>query len=487
MKIGRNDPCPCGSGKKYKHCCLTADVNAPIGPHELQWRRLRQVLESFATDMLRFIKNAYGPQALDEGWAAFTLWEEEDGFDTGTPHMQVFMPWLFHCWSPDAEDTSVEDESLHEVTPTAAYLAKKGKSLDPLLRRYLEACTAAPFSFFEVVRCEPGRGMRLRDAIAAHEYEVMERSASQGMQPGDMLFGQVVQVEEDLTMLEACSGFVIPPRFKPSVIELRRNIGASEDFFAAELLREYDFELLRLYHDLFQDIFYPPLPQMQNTDGEALELRKLVFDIDSAQAAFDALKHLDFDETEQDLLEGAVRDIEGKLVRVSLCWKKQGNAKHKSWDNTILGRIEIDGQRLTAEVNSAKREKKLRSLIEKALGRAARHRATAIQSVEKLLAEVQSEPATARSVDSREADALAELPEVRAKLAEFLDQHNEAWVHEKLPVLGGKTPLEAMRDRDGREIVTALVQQIERDGARMSPPLDASVVRRLRERLGLAG
>ena len=24
-KIGRNDPCPCGSGKKYKHCCLGKD------------------------------------------------------------------------------------------------------------------------------------------------------------------------------------------------------------------------------------------------------------------------------------------------------------------------------------------------------------------------------------------------------------------------------------------------------------------------------
>lgn len=22
MKIGRNDPCPCGNGKKYKKCCL---------------------------------------------------------------------------------------------------------------------------------------------------------------------------------------------------------------------------------------------------------------------------------------------------------------------------------------------------------------------------------------------------------------------------------------------------------------------------------
>jgi preprotein translocase subunit SecA len=20
-KVGRNDPCPCGSGKKFKHCC----------------------------------------------------------------------------------------------------------------------------------------------------------------------------------------------------------------------------------------------------------------------------------------------------------------------------------------------------------------------------------------------------------------------------------------------------------------------------------
>ena len=22
MKPGRNDPCPCGSGRKYKHCCI---------------------------------------------------------------------------------------------------------------------------------------------------------------------------------------------------------------------------------------------------------------------------------------------------------------------------------------------------------------------------------------------------------------------------------------------------------------------------------
>jgi hypothetical protein len=28
-KIGRNDPCLCGSGKKYKRCCLTAPTSNP--------------------------------------------------------------------------------------------------------------------------------------------------------------------------------------------------------------------------------------------------------------------------------------------------------------------------------------------------------------------------------------------------------------------------------------------------------------------------
>jgi preprotein translocase subunit SecA len=27
-KVGRNDPCPCGSGKKYKKCCLLKETQA---------------------------------------------------------------------------------------------------------------------------------------------------------------------------------------------------------------------------------------------------------------------------------------------------------------------------------------------------------------------------------------------------------------------------------------------------------------------------
>lgn len=40
MEIGRNDQCPCGSGKKYKHCCLNAGTDPAfeandIAPHDV--------------------------------------------------------------------------------------------------------------------------------------------------------------------------------------------------------------------------------------------------------------------------------------------------------------------------------------------------------------------------------------------------------------------------------------------------------------------
>lgn len=65
-------------------------------------------------------------------------------------------------------------------------------------------------------------------------------------------------------------------------------------------------------------------------------------------------------------------------------------------------------------------------------------------------------------------------------------KHYERWVNDKIPALGGKTPLEAVADPAGREAVEALVRQIERTGERMTPPLDPAIVRRLRERLRLA-
>ena len=486
MKTGRNDPCPCGSGKKYQHCCLNAGSGPAIAPADLTWRRLRALLDGFAAEMLRFTVEAYGPLAVHEAWNEF-MCDEDLEFDPDTPLMQLFMPWFFHCWSPDPIATMVGNKSLHNMIPTAVYLSSKGRRLDPLLRRYLESLLTAPFTFFEVMACDPGTGMTLRNVMTQEEHAVTERGLSQGVQRGDLLFGQLASVDR-LTMVEACNGFAIPPMEKAPIIELRAHIASAHPVITHQVLRDWDFELLDLFHEITDRLYNPRLPTLQNTDGEPLSLHKLVFDLNSPpQAVFDALKHLALDELDEDLLSDATRDSEGTLTRVRFSWKKRGNKKHAGLDNTVLGWIEIDGARLVAEVNSEARASAIRQKIEAALGKCVRYRASEIQSPERMLADLRAAGGIRDGAASRESDRLAEIPEVRAKISEMMAAHWEHWVDEQLPILGNRTPMEAVKDADGREIVESLVIQGERSGRSPNMPTDEDVFRRLRERLGLTG
>jgi len=35
-KIGRNDPCPCGSGKKFKKCCESKTISKRFAAHKIE-------------------------------------------------------------------------------------------------------------------------------------------------------------------------------------------------------------------------------------------------------------------------------------------------------------------------------------------------------------------------------------------------------------------------------------------------------------------
>ncbi len=66
MKLGRNEPCHCGSGKKYKHCPPANDESAELDEIERAARRsdyvetLRESRFSHVIDRVR----AYNPNRL---------------------------------------------------------------------------------------------------------------------------------------------------------------------------------------------------------------------------------------------------------------------------------------------------------------------------------------------------------------------------------------------------------------------------------------
>jgi hypothetical protein len=483
MTPGRNDPCPCGSGKKYKHCCWRTAAASADSSEALAWRRVRRALDEFSmvSTMLPFVAETYGPDAFHEAWAEFS--GADSPFDPETPHIQVFMPWFFHRWSPDQHDTGVADTALHERSPTELFLERRGARLDPVIRRYLGSCLEAPFSFHEILRCDPGHGFHARDLFTGEERAVLERMATQGMQPGDIVFGQLVTAE-GITILEAASLCFIPPMYKIELIDFRRELLRGETRCIAATLREWDLELIERYLDIMENVLHPQLPKLHNTDGEPLEMHRLVFDIDSPQKVLDALKSLDPNRSEEELIAATERTARGELKSVQLNWTKPGNKLHESWSNTIVGHLEIKGRRLVAEVNSARRAEEFKNLVEERLGGEARLRADRIQSIEKMLAE-HNRAGPENSVREAESAAIAELPEVQARMQQVMAEHFEHWVSDKIPALDGLTPLEAVRDPDGREKVMALLTEAERNARRMKPPVDPATLRRVRERLGL--
>ncbi|MEO7743930.1 MAG: SEC-C metal-binding domain-containing protein [Usitatibacter sp.] len=372
-KPGRNDPCPCGSGRKYKHCC--GGVAAIEPAEKLAWRRMRRLLDENNARLENFTTDAYGSEALEEAWEEFASMAPEGvALSLDSPQAAIFRSWLHNFWSPDPfEPTEVRDQALHEVQPVRAYLERRGARLDAPLREYLESCLEAPLSFHEVREVERGEGFLLRDLVTGGEQRVTERGASEHAQAGDILFGQVVQAE-GLAMLECCAGFMFPPIERIGIAKACRSLVGRRKR-ATFPLREYDLEMLEIYLAFAERVMNPKRPALHNTDGDALSMRKVVFEIDSAEGTFEALRRLDPGD-DAELARSQRRDEGGTLVEATLHWVEPSTRPQGALRNTLLGVLTITGTRLVAEVNSEARERRFKTIVQKALGSTARHRAT---------------------------------------------------------------------------------------------------------------
>lgn len=479
MKPGRNDPCPCGSGKKYKQCCLQAQ-EAPQ-TEDFLWHQIRHMLNGMPEKLLKFSAKHFGPEAVLEAWEDFTLWSEEE-FDPHTPHMQLFMPWFFYNWHP--EFSGIDGNDQDERTTGQAFLDKYGKQLEPLLKRYIEQCCVAPFSFYDIISVRPGDGFVLRDILTDAECYVTEHSGSVQAKSGQIVFGKLVKVDH-VAILEASAPIFLPPIEKFSILELRQEIYELENPPSQALLSEYEFEMLAIYHEVYDELHNPPMPELSNTDGDPMVFQKLIYDIPSPQATFAALKPLCTNSTEDELLEDARFDANGELYSIEFPWLRKGNARHKSWDNTVLGQIKIKNHQLTVEVNSEERAHKFQKLIKK-LHPEAHYKTSVIESPQSMLAQAENEGKTARSQQHREElEELNNSPEMQEQVMEFIREHYHQWPKEKLPILGGKTPLQAIKTKNGREMVEALVRDFELRSLNSNPPVDPSIFTELRKRLGL--
>jgi hypothetical protein len=403
---GRNDPCPCGSGRKYKHCCLQTTEAA-----DFRWRQIRAAEGRLVPELLELSLQECGPAFMATALNEFFLWDDvPDDYEQTDEFNQFFIPWFAYEFVADPHDPDRVANAPHE--PLAAlYVRRRSGQLSATERAFLESASTGPLSFYVVTGAIAGRQIVLRDVLTSLEVVVRERSASTAVQPGALLFTRVVTVE-DTSVMSGCAPLVIPPEWHLPILDVRKQLARGKArMLTRSRVRKMAFELRDLYFHIADRVCNPKLPELRNTDGDRLVLTTLTYRLRcTPAAAFEQLKTLARASPSNvtELLSDATLDEHGELKAVTIPWSKKGNRLHKEWDNTALGTLDIDGDRLQVHVNSNRRARRIEREIAKRFGPDVVLESRSADQIEKVLAERKG-PFTIRSPTVRTSNCSSDL------------------------------------------------------------------------------
>ncbi len=81
-KIGRNAPCPCGSGKKYKKCCLLNQDSRPTSAPPIKYRAVYTELDQLSNSVVDLINQNEVEKAESVSRRLLAEYPDQvDGFD----------------------------------------------------------------------------------------------------------------------------------------------------------------------------------------------------------------------------------------------------------------------------------------------------------------------------------------------------------------------------------------------------------------------
>lgn len=431
MKVGRNDPCPCGSGKKYKRCCLESEV-----PDFEPGDDRAAIRESVISALSRFSKRL---EFTDEREAAFQLFFGPRAADRDKLEIleDEDVKFFFFC----IFDRVLEDGR----TLAETFLERAAHRLKSREEQYLRRLAEARLRPYEVEEVVVDQRLRLRDLWSDESVLITERSATHQLTQWDLLAARVMH-EEDGTLRIEGGIYLFPAQVKRPLLaalrkEERRLRRRYPDLKKDDWIKRCS---LLFHHFWLEQVVFRPMPTIVTAEGDPMVFGKVTFEVTDAAALRVALDaHPDLCSSE-----------DGSYV-----WVEDADEGF----NRTLGHIELRGDRLTLEVTSRQRAQRGRRLLEEVAGSLLRHRATRFDSVEKALERARRKPQE-ESPPSIPAEAAAQV------IGDFKERHYRTWPDEPLPALDGRTPRHAARLKTLRPRLIDLLKEMENHEARGARP-----------------
>jgi len=437
-RVGRNEPCPCGSGRKYKKCHgRTAAEPRRATPDADP----RHVLDARCVDrLLEFAVDRFGMAFL----------RSVRPFSDPTQATQLARPW------------SVYGYVVEGATVVDHYLEEHGRTASRKEREWLEAQRAAWLSIWEVTAVEPGASVDVRDLLTGATRRVREVSGSETFVVHDTFLGRVVDTG-DVSVLCGVHPRPLPPIEGNDVVGAARRKLRRKSEVPVERLRAADVgpHLIRQWERAVArfDEWRATPPVLTNTDGDPLLVTVDHFDVAPGTEA-EVRAHL-----------AAMEDVappEPHEEPPAFVFRRSRIVRGEEVEAIVVGVARLAGAELRIETNSIARADALRARVEAACGARLRHRARE-----------HSDPLSTRRPQPTSPPEPPD-PELEQLAREAESRQRAAWLDESIPLLGGLTPRQAVRTREGRTAVDLLLKSFENQQRRARPdaPFDISDIRR---------
>ncbi len=433
-KFGRNDPCPCGSGKKYKQCCLKAEQ-----------AKITSDRSEAVPKAINWLFTKYGQiarEALDERFFGgldedeYVMLQDLPG-DSYQGIMINAMEWFL------ADGVMTIKGQEHRVADLL--LDRGGPLFSAEQRQWIELLTTMPLRLYEVVAVISGESITLRDVMLPESPPVVirEKSGSRQANPYDLMAARILPVENHFELSGAVYAF---PRSRSWDLleELRNELECVEP--DSSLAKEITSVIIP-YHwlQLFVNAF--EMPQLvDHLTGEPLLFVTDHYRVKNWAALDQALS--------------GEADIEGS--------REEGwNRLFEGEDGLIRRYLSIDAGKRPDRIKVSYRTQQYadegRPWFEAVAG-------TAIVFVSREISDPKGMLANLQPNETKETPAPDTLPpEMQTEIIEKrIRQLYADWADKPLPILGDRTPHEAIQTPEGLEQVKFLLHTYEHGEAQQA-------------------
>jgi len=225
MSVGRNELCPCGSGKKYKKCCgVVTPITELRSRHE---QKLQKEYAGWVERLNHFVGGNVTAEAIQEARSRFAE-------EVGLAEERIMRPeWAAHFFNWCVLDVKTGGSTLLEN-----YVKQHGRRMEPDLRR---AFSRLHLNVYEVL--EADRDVLTVQQPITQEKHYLLRSNNLQVEPGQMIVGRLLNL--GLRDMLFSGSIVLQPHVKQALLEWLREHPEVEEAAGDSNKRVYTTDLYR--------------------------------------------------------------------------------------------------------------------------------------------------------------------------------------------------------------------------------------------------